>query len=114
MLEGFFECTGKYKGETVALVSHADFGLILNCAVRYAMGRMTYVPRSVINYIIPMIQDIGNRTLDCFIRDIELYDEDVNRGIGSWGADFDKADWMRFLEVCRKENEHRKNESKRH
>lgn len=34
--------------------SDHDFGLILNCAVRYAIGRQTYMPSAVIAFITPL------------------------------------------------------------
>ena len=81
----------------------AEFGLILNCAVRYAIGRMTYIPSSVIQYILPLIDKLDSKTLDVFIQDIERYKKDVDRGIGAWGMDSDKKDWLLFLEYCKKE-----------
>lgn len=91
---------------------NSDFGLILNCAVRYALGRMTYIPSSVISYITPVIQDVDDKTLGCFIEDIEQYDKDVQRGIGSWGMDYDKEDWLLFLDNCKKEKERRNKNGK--
>ncbi len=82
---------------------NSEFGLILNCAVRYALGRMTYMPSSVIRYITPLLPYIDDKTLDCFIQDITRYGIDVDKGIGSWGMDIDKEDWLSFLELCNKE-----------
>lgn len=80
-----------------------DFGLILNCAVRYAIGRMTYVPSSVINYITPLLPKLDDKTIECFIRDLEQQQVDVEKGIGSWGMECDRRDWLRFLDNCRHE-----------
>ena len=88
-----------------------DFGLILNCAVRYALGRRTYMPSSVIRYITPLLTNLNDRTIDVFIQDIERYKTDVDKGIGSWGMNIDKEDWLRFLSKC-KDEMNKRNETK--
>lgn len=67
-----------------------DFGLVLNCAVRYALGRQTYVPISVCSFITPLIPKLSDKTLWCMEKDIsEAY---------SYGDDkIDKPAWMRLL-----------------
>ena len=47
-----------------------DFGAVLNCAVRYCIGRMSYMPGLVIGFILPLLPYVSNRTLWCFDRDI--------------------------------------------
>ena len=43
-----------------------DFGgAVLNCAVRYALGRRTYMPGLVMDEIRPMLKDCSERTLWC-------------------------------------------------
>lgn len=84
-----------------------DFGLILNCAVRYAIGRMTYMPSTVIRYITPLLPKLDDKTIDVFIQDLEWHQEDVDRGAASWGMDIDEYDWKVFLENCKEEMERR-------
>jgi hypothetical protein len=50
---------------------NADFGAILNCAVRYALGRQTYMPGLVIDFIRPLLPFLSNDTLWVFDKDIE-------------------------------------------
>jgi hypothetical protein len=77
-----------------------EFGLILNCAVRYAIGRQTYMPHAVMDYIRPLLPHLTGRTLGVMISDIEKS--------GSYGDDIiDKPNWMRFLVECRAEMEKR-------
>lgn len=77
-----------------------DFETILVCAERYALGRQTYIPMLVINYIIPLLPKLSDKTLAVFERDIE--------DAGYYGDEIiDKPDWMRFLEKIK--NERRKN-----
>lgn len=48
-----------------------DFdGAVLNCAVRYALGRMSYMPCLVIQQITPLLKDCSDKTLWCFSQDI--------------------------------------------
>ena len=48
-----------------------DFGLILVCALRYALGRRTYITSVVANTIIQQIPNIGTRDLKVMIKDID-------------------------------------------
>ena len=47
-------------------LSDDNFGAVLNCAVRYAIGRRTYMPGLVIDYITPLLPYLNNKTLWCF------------------------------------------------
>lgn len=82
------------------------FGTVLNCAVRYCIGRMTYMPSLVTDFIRPLLPYLSDKTLWCFERDIE--------GATGYGMDMDKEMWMRFLAEVKAEIERRegkKNES---
>lgn len=86
-----------------------DFGgAVLNCAVRYALGRTSYMPRLVMDQIKPMLPDCSDKTLWCFERDISEW---LNCDKG-WTA-YDNPycdDWKLFLEAVRAEIEIRKGE----
>lgn len=49
-------------------LSNDDFGAVLNCAVRYTLGRRTYMPGLVIDYIRPLLPFLSSKTLWCLIR----------------------------------------------
>ena len=49
-----------------------DFGCILNSALRYAIGRHTYMPSLVMNYIRKHIDVLDERTISAMINDIEI------------------------------------------
>ena len=67
-----------------------EFGLILNCAVRYSIGRQTYVPLSVCSFITPLISELSDRTLWCLEKDVANAD--------SYGDEkIDKPVWLNFL-----------------
>lgn len=78
-----------------------DFGLILNAAVRYAIGRQTYMPSAVIDYITPLLPCLDGRTLWCLERDIR---EQERYGETAYGDPLiDKPGWIRFLNSVRNE-----------
>lgn len=82
------------------------FGTILNCAVRYAIGRETYMPGLVIDFITPLIPYLNDKTLWCF-------DQDVTdaRWSGGYGhPDIDEPGWMKFHEAVRAERTRRGHE----
>lgn len=85
-------------GEPVVDPKSDDFGTILNCAVRYAVGRRTYMPSIVIGYITPLLPQLSSKTLWCF-------DQDVTdaKYTGGYGDPCDEKDWLRFLEAVRTE-----------
>ena len=79
-----------------------DFGLILNCAVRYALGRRTYVTSSVPSFIAPLLPYIDNRTL--YVLDQDITDQ---KYCGGYGDECDHASWMQFHEKVKAEEEKR-------
>lgn len=78
-----------------------DFGTVLVCAVRYALGRCTYMPRLVIDFIKPHLPKLDDKALWCFVKDIE--------GAPSLGHEqIDKPLWLYFLADVKAEQERRK------
>lgn len=47
------------------------FGAVLNCAVRYSLGRNTYMPGLVIDFITPLLPYLSDKTLWCFEKDVK-------------------------------------------
>ena len=83
-----------------------DFGgAVLNCAVRYALGRRTYMPGLVMDEIRPMLKDCSERTLWCFDRDITEWLRD-----GANDQDDYLMEWTAFRNEVRKVIEERKKE----
>ena len=66
-----------------------DFGAVLNCAIRYCIGRQTYMPSLVIGFIRPQLPYLNDKTLRCFERDLSnatyFGDETI-----------DKPVWLKF------------------
>ena len=77
-----------------------NFETILLCAVRYAIGRRTYIPSRVINYITPLLPYLSEDVLKLIANEI----------IGSYTYEgalgdekIDKPSWLEFLRKIRLE-----------
>lgn len=81
-----------------------DFGLVCNCAVRYCLGRRSYMPSLVCGYITPLLPELTDKTLDCFERDIT---ERKRTGF-DFGDSCDYETWNAFYKAVYKEIEGRK------
>lgn len=92
--------------EVRQIIIEADddfFGAVLNCAVRYCIGRQSYMPGLVIDKITPWLPLLSEKTLWCFERDIKEADS-----LGD--PDVDAPRWRKFQSDVQKEIERRKNE----
>ena len=68
------------------------FGAVLTCAIRYCIGRMTYMPGLVTDWIMQHCHGIlCEKTLFVMKRDI---DEALHQGRA--GMDMDVQTWVRF------------------
>ena len=77
-----------------------DFETILLCAVRYAIGRETYMPSLVIDYITPLLSHLSYNTLGLIANDITEY----GKYYGGLGDDkIDRPYWLDFLRKIRLE-----------
>lgn len=56
-----------------------NFGAVLNCAVRYSLGRHTYMPGLVMDFIGPLLPYVSDRTLWCMERDIETLQANISK-----------------------------------
>lgn len=80
-----------------------DFGTILICAVRYCLGRQTYMPSFVTEFIKPLLPQLDKDTLNVMTKDI--------RSAETYGDErIDKPMWMRFLDDIEHEISRRKEE----
>lgn len=89
------------KKPTIDLMDE-DFGAVLNCAVRYSLGRETYMPHLVIDFILPLLPYISNLTLRCLERDIK---EAEAYGYGD--PTIDEPHWIQLLQAIHTEIGHR-------
>ena len=56
-----------------------DFGCIINSAVRYSLGRYTYMPSTVAEFVLKYLNYLDNTTISVMIYDIDeaLKNEDL-------------------------------------
>ena len=76
-----------------------DFETILLCAVRYAIGRQTYIPSLVIDYITPLLPYLSYWILGLMAA--ETIDHNYEGGLGD--EKIDKPYWLDFLRKIRLE-----------
>ncbi len=77
----------------IDLKNDNEFGCILICAIRYSLGRQTYMPKLVIDFVCPIIHKLDDRTLIVAKSDIEKAKRD-----GLFGdSNIDAPEWERFL-----------------
>lgn len=79
-------------------------GAVLNCAVRYSLGRASYMPGLVMDEIRPMLAGLTAKTLSCMERDIREWMADAgNQKNPYW------EEWSGFLKLIREQLEKQKN-----
>ena len=79
------------------------FGAVINCAVRYACGRQSYMPSLVVGEVRKMIPFLNDKTIGCMERDICEADK-----FGGYGDEkIDKPMWLKFLAELQKVMEER-------
>ena len=86
------------ENKPVINVDDEDFGLMLISAIRYSLGRMTYIVMSTVNYTIPLVPYLSFNTLRVIENDIQQHADFYDLGM-----ECDRHDWFRLLEAVRKE-----------
>lgn len=88
-------------------INDENFNIVISSAIRYAIGRKTYVPKAVTDFVIPLLSDLSTLTLENIEKDIMLNYE--NSFLGN--SEIDKPIWLKFLEKVRIELDKRKEEN---
>lgn len=88
--------------ETIQIDSK-DLDLIISCAVRYALGRRTYVPANIAKAVAALIPQLSSNTLGSIRNDIEKYRADDNLG----DKVIDEPHWLNLLACVINEIGHR-------
>ena len=79
------------------------FGAVLNCAVRYCIGRRTYMPGLVTDWIMEHCHGIlTDKTSGVMKQDI---DEARTKPYGDLGDSCDVVTWLKFRDWLDKEDE---------
>ena len=74
---------------------------ILICAARYAIGRRTYMPCLVCNYIQPLVPHLSNKALHVMIRDIGARGDDLG------DPNINAPHWRNLLKTLKIERQRR-------
>lgn len=87
------------------MIDPADerFGQMLNSALRYALGRMSYIVQDTSDYVRPLIPYLCIRTL--YIMERDITDAEDTNGLGML---IDEETWKALREDIVKEIEKRK------
>lgn len=73
-----------------------DFGAVLNCAIRYCLGRRTYMPGLMTDYLRPLLPHLNQKTLAVIEQDI------VGQAKLGYGDTCDAEMWGKFLDDVRR------------
>jgi len=94
------------KDDVKTVVLNEDLEEIINCAVRYACGRRTYIVSNVCNFIKPLIPYMDKKWLVNIMRSIDMQRE--NPFCGDYNPLGDKCDiecWENLYKLIDKELE---------
>ena len=80
----------------------------LVCAVRYALGRRSYMPSLVQDVIKPLIPDMSNKALSAILRDLTPVNGDEEYDDYFGDENIDKPMWIAFRSEVKKELDKRK------
>ena len=73
-------------------ISDEDFGTLAVCAIRYCIGRQSYMPSLVQSIIIPHLSELSDKDLGVMIQDCM----ELSRN-GNFGSEIiDKPSWVDF------------------
>lgn len=87
----------KRKKTEQELYDREDLNAIYTCALRYAFGRVTYMPGLVTDYIRRHADTVTDKELGIMIRDLQEEIETAERvGDKHYGMDCDKRTWLDF------------------
>lgn len=70
---------------------------ILICAVRYALGRRSYIVNVVTQYVTFKIKTLSKECINIIIRDIEEELERYHKAGQTLGMECDEKDWCELL-----------------
>lgn len=80
-------------------VDDQDFGTICVCALRYAMGRETYMPSLVRDFVRPLLPKLPGKTIQVMLNDCDDQERWNNYGHPT----IDKPGWIKWREELREE-----------
>ena len=88
-------------------VDDQDFGTVCACALRYAMGRRTYMPSLVRDFVRPLLPQLPRGVILVMLNDCEF-----QARYGDYGDEIiDKPGWVKWREELCEEIRRRENKN---
>lgn len=93
----------KGKWEIHVDIEENDLGTLCICALRYCMGRRTYMPDLVRGIVRPLLPKLADRDIGVLLDDCRF-----QASMSMWGDEtIDKPGWLKWMEELEKERERR-------
>lgn len=90
-------------GTITVTVDEQYFGTVCICAIRYVMGRETYMPSLVRDFVRPLLPVLPDKTIGVMINDCE-----IQANQKCWGSEtIDKPGWVKWRLELLEERERR-------
>ena len=84
---------------------------IIICAVRYALGRMSYIVWDVAKYVELKRKELSRECIEAIVQDIEIGFKRYHEVGHTLGMECDEKLWTRLLELLKTEKENKWQES---
>lgn len=76
--------------------------MILICAVRYALGRMSYIVHEVCQYVTFTRKKLSENCIKIIVRDIEEELERYHEAGHLLGMECDEKEWLKLMDLLKK------------
>ena len=76
---------------------------IIICAVRYALGRMSYIVWDVAKYVELKRKELSRECIEAIVQDIEIGLKRYHEVGHTLGMECDERRWYKLLEILREE-----------
>lgn len=87
-------------------LNREDYGSLCICAVRYCLGRKTYLPSNIQRIISSTVGYLTDKDLQVIQSDIKKHGGPT-QDVGAYGDYIDYKDWCHFLHTIESEIEER-------
>lgn len=93
----------RYDNKPKIVIESPSFGTMMNCAVRYGLGRMSYIVGSICDYVTPLIPYLDLNTLYVINADITKHAQSHDLGMEQ-----DAVHWLALRKEIQAEIDRRK------
>lgn len=95
-----------YDQKPKIIPESSTFGMMMCSAVRYAIGRMTYITGTTCEFITPLVPYLDISALQSINKDITEHEE-----MNQLGMDIDREHWLKLQSAIQHEIAFRKNDT---